>query len=51
MFPRKLAPGVVMKAKNPAAKAQASLLLDDQLCFALYAALRAVTQRYRPLLE
>ncbi|HET6357622.1 MarR family transcriptional regulator [Streptomyces sp.] len=29
----------------------ASLLLDDQLCFALYAASRAVTGRYRPLLE
>ncbi|WP_042388030.1 MarR family winged helix-turn-helix transcriptional regulator [Streptacidiphilus melanogenes] len=28
-----------------------STLLDDQLCFALYAASRAVTQRYRPLLE
>lgn len=28
-----------------------SLLLDDQLCFALYAASRAVTQRYRPLLD
>jgi DNA-binding MarR family transcriptional regulator len=28
-----------------------SLLLDDQLCFALYAASRAVTSRYRPLLE
>lgn len=28
-----------------------TLLLDDQLCFALYAASRAVTQRYRPLLE
>ncbi|WP_174505153.1 MarR family winged helix-turn-helix transcriptional regulator [Streptacidiphilus carbonis] len=28
-----------------------SLLLDDQLCFALYAASRAVTNRYRPLLE
>ncbi|MEU9334481.1 MarR family transcriptional regulator [Streptomyces sp. NPDC048290] len=28
-----------------------SLLLDDQLCFALYAAQRAVTARYRPLLE
>ncbi|MBV6699807.1 MarR family transcriptional regulator [Kitasatospora aureofaciens] len=25
--------------------------LDDQLCFALYAASRAVTHRYRPLLE
>jgi DNA-binding MarR family transcriptional regulator len=29
----------------------ASLLLDDQLCFALYAAQRAVTAAYRPLLE
>ena len=28
-----------------------SLLLDDQLCFALYAASRSVTARYRPLLE
>lgn len=28
-----------------------SLLLDEQLCFALYAASRAVTQLYRPLLE
>ena len=27
-----------------------SLLLDEQLCFALYAASRAVTQLYRPLL-
>ncbi len=30
---------------------QGSLLLDDQLCFALYAASRAVTTRYRPLLD
>ncbi|UYQ62598.1 MarR family winged helix-turn-helix transcriptional regulator [Streptomyces peucetius] len=30
--------------------AGASLLLDDQLCFALYAAQRAVTAAYRPLL-
>jgi DNA-binding MarR family transcriptional regulator len=30
--------------------ATASLLLDDQLCFALYAAQRAVTAAYRPLL-
>ncbi|MCX5421400.1 MarR family winged helix-turn-helix transcriptional regulator [Streptomyces sp. NBC_00078] len=29
----------------------ASLLLDDQLCFALYAAQRAVTSSYRPLLD
>ncbi len=28
-----------------------SLDLDDQLCFALYAASRAVTARYRPMLE
>ncbi|MCX4738635.1 MarR family winged helix-turn-helix transcriptional regulator [Streptomyces antibioticus] len=28
-----------------------SLLLDDQLCFALYAAQRAVTSAYRPLLD
>ncbi|MBO4257687.1 MarR family winged helix-turn-helix transcriptional regulator [Streptomyces griseorubiginosus] len=28
-----------------------SLLLDDQLCFALYAAQRAVTAAYRPVLE
>jgi MarR family transcriptional regulator, organic hydroperoxide resistance regulator len=32
-------------------KARGSLRLDDQLCFALYAASRAVTQRYRPLLD
>jgi hypothetical protein len=34
-----------------ASRAQGTLLLDDQLCFALYAASRAVTQRYRPLLD
>ncbi len=28
-----------------------SLQLDDQLCFPLYAASRAVQQRYRPLLD
>src|ERR671928_2263513 len=28
-----------------------SVELDDQLCFALYAASRAVTARYRPMLE
>jgi DNA-binding MarR family transcriptional regulator len=33
------------------AKPRGSLLLDDQLCFALYAASRAVIQLYRPLLE
>ncbi len=33
------------------ARARGSLALDDQLCFALYAASRAVTQLYRPLLD
>lgn len=31
--------------------AKNSLALDDQLCFALYAASRAMTSRYRPLLD
>lgn len=31
--------------------AAGSLLLDEQLCFALYAAQRALTAAYRPLLE
>ncbi|MFG2128598.1 MarR family winged helix-turn-helix transcriptional regulator [Streptomyces sp. NPDC048751] len=30
---------------------ESSLLLDEQLCFALYAAQRAVTAAYRPLLD
>ncbi|MCA0143994.1 MarR family winged helix-turn-helix transcriptional regulator [Blastococcus sp. LR1] len=30
---------------------QPSTLLDDQICFALYAASRAVTARYRPMLD
>ncbi|MEU1474131.1 MarR family transcriptional regulator [Streptomyces sp. NPDC005760] len=34
-----------------AGQAEQSLLLDDQVCFALYAASRAVTARYRPLLD
>ena len=37
--------------RRDAQRAAGSLLLDDQLCFALYAASRAVTQLYRPLLE
>lgn len=37
--------------KHPGGTAAASLLLDDQLCFALYAAQRAVTAVYRPLLD
>jgi DNA-binding MarR family transcriptional regulator len=36
---------------SAAEPAEGSLLLDDQLCFALYAASRAVTARYRPLLD
>jgi DNA-binding MarR family transcriptional regulator len=43
------------KPGSPAAqkrsRARGSLRLDDQLCFALYAASRAVTQRYRPMLD
>ena len=30
---------------------QPSTLLDDQICFALYSASRAVTARYRPMLD
>jgi DNA-binding MarR family transcriptional regulator len=37
-------------APQPAG-AEHTLLLDDQLCFVLYAASRAVTARYRPLLD
>ncbi|CAL9332440.1 Organic hydroperoxide resistance transcriptional regulator [Streptomyces sp. enrichment culture] len=36
---------------TPHSSGAASLLLDDQLCFALYAASRAVTGLYRPKLE
>ncbi|MEU0026103.1 MarR family transcriptional regulator [Streptomyces sp. NPDC006335] len=36
---------------TPDERAEQTLLLDDQLCFALYAASRAVTARYRPLLD
>src|SRR5262245_30768333 len=39
------------KRSERAGKPRGSLLLDDQLCFALYAASRAVTQLYRPLLD
>ena len=35
----------------PGTGSEPSLLLDDQLCFALYAAQRAVTASYRPLLD
>ncbi|WP_369031742.1 MarR family winged helix-turn-helix transcriptional regulator [Streptomyces adonidis] len=40
-----------MSAPGSAPPQEGSLLLDDQLCFALYAASRAVTARYRPLLD
>ena len=36
---------------KPQVNVSESLLLDDQLCFALYAASRAVTAVYRPLLD
>lgn len=36
---------------KPGDRAFPTLALDDQLCFALYAASRAVTARYRPLLD
>jgi len=45
-----MAPRANRKRPDPAV-AKGTLLLDDQLCFALYAASRAVTQRYRPLLD
>jgi DNA-binding MarR family transcriptional regulator len=38
-------------SRNNRAKPRPSLLFDDQLCFSLYAASRAVTQLYRPMLE
>jgi DNA-binding MarR family transcriptional regulator len=37
--------------EKPAPDETASLSLDQQLCFALYAAQRAVTAAYRPLLD
>src|SRR5450755_1601631 len=46
----------LMQGENPSGSALpdapiGSLLLGEQLCFALYAASRSVTQLYRPLLE
>jgi DNA-binding MarR family transcriptional regulator len=35
----------------PSGRTRGSLKLRDQLCFALYAASRSVTARYRPLLD
>ncbi|WP_051814167.1 MarR family winged helix-turn-helix transcriptional regulator [Kitasatospora sp. MBT63] len=40
-----------MNGQESTPEPQFSPLVDDQLCFALYAASRAVTARYRPLLE
>ncbi|MEU6374253.1 MarR family transcriptional regulator [Streptomyces sp. NPDC046909] len=39
------------RAEGARTALEGSLLLDEQLCFALYAAQRAVTAAYRPLLE
>jgi MarR family transcriptional regulator, organic hydroperoxide resistance regulator len=47
LMPNERSQGGAPKGK----KARGSFRLDDQLCFALYAASRAVTQRYRPLLD
>ena len=43
----RIAPYSVLMTDTPSP----SVALDDQLCFALYAASRAVTARYRPMLE
>jgi DNA-binding MarR family transcriptional regulator len=40
-----------MQNKTPDFPASASLLLDNQLCFALYSASLAMTKLYKPLLE
>jgi DNA-binding MarR family transcriptional regulator len=44
---RRVAPYSCLMTDTPSP----SVALDDQLCFALYAASRAVTARYRPLLD
>jgi DNA-binding MarR family transcriptional regulator len=43
-------PSIADGGAPPSDAAGRSLQLDDQLCFALYAASRAITSRYRPLL-
>jgi MarR family transcriptional regulator, organic hydroperoxide resistance regulator len=43
----RIAPYSVLMTDTPSP----SVALDDQLCFALYAASRAVTARYRPMLD
>jgi DNA-binding MarR family transcriptional regulator len=44
-------PGKRSAQRHADTRPRGSLRLDDQLCFALYAASRSVTQLYRPLLE
>jgi DNA-binding MarR family transcriptional regulator len=40
-----------MTRQNPTAQANPALLLDNQLCFALYSTSLAMTKLYKPLLE
>jgi MarR family transcriptional regulator, organic hydroperoxide resistance regulator len=40
-----------MDSKTPPSPKNASLLLDNQLCFALYSASLAMTKLYKPLLD
>jgi MarR family transcriptional regulator, organic hydroperoxide resistance regulator len=44
-------PGAEADTHPDAPDGELSLLLDDQMCFALYAASRAVTSLYRPILD
>jgi MarR family transcriptional regulator, organic hydroperoxide resistance regulator len=39
------------RAARGSSRSPDTLALDRQICFALYAASRALTNRYRPLLE
>ncbi|MFZ3220688.1 MAG: MarR family transcriptional regulator, partial [Rhodoferax sp.] len=40
-----------MPSKTPDTHTNPALLLDNQLCFALYSASLAMTKLYKPLLE
>ena len=40
-----------MSTPNPAPQPNPALLLDNQLCFALYSTSLAMTKLYKPLLE
>ena len=42
---------LTIREEPPKMSASTNLRLDDQLCFALYAASNAVTRAYRPLLQ